>query len=73
MKLTGYSKPVSRLLTYGAAGWDEWDDYTEFGFTGQHVPELIRLGTDRHLLVDDVEGTAMWAPMHVDSFIHSVV
>jgi hypothetical protein len=64
MKSTGYTEPVSRLLTYGEADWDEWDDYTEFGFTGKDVPELIRLGTDRHLLVDDVDEPAMWAPMH---------
>jgi hypothetical protein len=65
VKEADYSEPVSRLLTYGEADWDEWDDYTEFGFTGQHIPELIRLGTDRHLLVDDdVDDVAMWAPMH---------
>jgi hypothetical protein len=53
------------LLTFGDADWDDWDDYAAYGFTGEHVPELIRLGTDRHLLVDDdVDDAAMWAPMH---------
>jgi len=61
-----YTEPVSKLLTLGAADWDEWDDYSEFGFSKEHVAELIRLGTDRHLLVDvdDVDGDEMWAPMH---------
>ena len=64
MKPTGYTEPVSQLLSYGETDWDEWDDYTAFGFTSEHIPELIRLATDRHLLVDDVEEAAMWAPMH---------
>jgi hypothetical protein len=64
MKPAGYTEPVSQLLTYGKTDWDEWDDYTAFGFTSEHIPELIRLGTDRHLLFDDVEEDAMWAPMH---------
>jgi hypothetical protein len=64
MNSMDYSEPVSRLLTYGEADWDEWDDYASFGFTGEHIPELIRLGTDHHLLVDDVDEPAMWAPMH---------
>ena len=65
MNSTGYTEPVSLLLTYGEANWDEWDDYAPYGFTNEHVPQLIRLGTDRHLLVDDdVDEAAMWAPMH---------
>lgn len=61
-----YKEPVSKLLSLGVADWDEWDDYSEFGFTKEHVPELIRLGTDRHLLVnlDDVDDYELWAPMH---------
>jgi hypothetical protein len=65
MKPQKYNEPVSRLLTYGLADWDEWDDYTKFGFTAEHIPELIRMGTDRHLLLDeDVDELEMWAPMH---------
>lgn len=61
-----YTEPVSKLLALGETDWSEWDDYSEFGFTKEHVPELIRLGTDRHLLVDDedVDYDEMWAPMH---------
>jgi hypothetical protein len=65
MKPQKYTETVSRLLTFGIADWDEWDDYTKFGFTGEHIPELIRMGTDRHLLLDeDVDEFEMWAPMH---------
>ncbi len=61
-----YTEPVSKLLTLGETDWSEWDDYSEFGFTKDHIPELIRLGTDRHLLVDDedMDYDETWAPMH---------
>ncbi len=65
MKSGSYTEPVSGLLTYGEADWDEWDDYASYHFTGEHIPELIRLATDRHLLVDEaVDDASMWAPMH---------
>jgi hypothetical protein len=65
MKSTGYSEPVSKLLSYGETDWDEWDDYEAYDFSDEHIPELIRMGTDRHLLIDeDVDNAAMWAPMH---------
>ena len=38
-----YTEPVSRLLTFGEADWDEWEDYFQFGFSEEHIPELIRL------------------------------
>ncbi len=61
-----YTESVSELFTLGEMDWDEWDDYSEFAFTKEHIPELIRLGMDRHLLVDvaDVDDDEMWAPMH---------
>ena len=61
-----YTEPVSKLLTFGEMDWSEWDDYSEFGFTKEHIPELIRLGTDRDLLTDieGVDEDEMWAPMH---------
>ena len=45
-----YADPVARLLDYG--GFDlrrinePWPDYLELGFSGEHVPELIRMATD---------------------------
>lgn len=61
-----YNEPVSTLLSFGEADWDEWDDYSGLGFTEEHIPELIRLGTDRRLLTDDedVGYDEVWAPMH---------
>jgi hypothetical protein len=60
-----YTEPVSKLLSLGELDWDEWDDYSRFSYTKAHVPELIRLGTDRHLLIDDdIDDDEMWAPMH---------
>jgi hypothetical protein len=65
VKSSNYTEPVSGLLTYGEADWDEWDDYAAYGFSGENIPELIRLGTDQDLLVnEDVDEAAMWAPMH---------
>lgn len=63
-----YEKPVSELLEFGEADWTKWDDYSAFGFTQEHVPELIRLGKDRALIVgidnDDIPYAALWAPLH---------
>jgi hypothetical protein len=65
MSSGGYFEPVSRLLTFGAADWDDWEDYSQFKFTSENIPELIRMGTDEHLLLDeDVSDEAVWAPMH---------
>lgn len=61
-----YPEPVSNLIALGETDWDEWDDYSKFGFTKEHIPELIRLGTDRFLLSanEEVGDDEMWAPMH---------
>ncbi len=63
-----YEKPVSELLEFGEADWREWDDYSIFGFTQEDIPELIRLGKDRELIVgvDDAElgYDTLWAPLH---------
>lgn len=59
-----YTEPVSKLLSLGAMDWGEWDDYSEFGFAKEHIPELIQLGTDHHLLIDVEDDDEMWAPMH---------
>jgi len=66
MDNTPYTDPVSKLLTLGEADWDEWDDYSELGFTKEHILELIRLGTDWELLVinNEMYDDEQWAPMH---------
>ncbi len=65
-----YTEPVSNLLTIGETGWHKWDDYSAFGFTAAHVPELILMGTDRYLLIEslnndeDDNDSEIWAPVH---------
>lgn len=61
-----YIEPVSKLLDLVEMDWSEWDDYSEFGFTEEHIPELLRLGTDRTLLdlSQEVDDAKLWAPMH---------
>jgi len=58
--------PVGKLLALGEPLSDDWDDYSRFGFTNDHVPGLIRLGTDRGLLIEDydVPPEYLWAPLH---------
>jgi hypothetical protein len=58
-----YSEPVHSLLTYGEADWQKWEDYEAIGFKREHIPELIRMATDQHLIVE-AEEPEFWAPIH---------
>ncbi|HLI07585.1 MAG TPA: hypothetical protein VKV40_13525 [Ktedonobacteraceae bacterium] len=52
MSTQPYLPPVSLLLTYGAYDVADtllWPDYLALGFTAEHIPELIRMATDRTL------------------------
>jgi hypothetical protein len=63
-----YADPVARLLDYG--GFDirrinePWPDYLELGFSGEHVPELIRMATDDGLNNAGQDSLEVWAPLH---------
>ncbi len=63
-----YTDPVARLLDYG--GFDTrrinepWPDYLELGFSGEHVPELIRMATDDGLNNAGQDSLEVWAPLH---------
>ncbi|MEO0984059.1 MAG: hypothetical protein AAFY20_00770 [Cyanobacteria bacterium J06639_14] len=75
-----YQPPVSLLLSYAACGSGQvqsWPNYSdEFGFTEEHIPELITLMQDQFLIDLDTEATfpelgetfdpqlAVWAPIH---------
>lgn len=75
-----YHPPVSRLLDYApceGVGPDKWPDYvSEFGFTTDHIPDLLRLMQDDLLLTLDLEAEdidlgeardpkiAIYAPFH---------
>ena len=68
----GYEEPVVRLLSIGEVrntgrGSPEgrWLDYcARFGFTHDHVPELIRMACDPHLNDADGQSLSVWAPAH---------
>lgn len=80
IEMQTYTPPVSRLLEYTACQStdpDKWPDYlNEFGFTQEHVPELLTLMQDHIWLAEDVEtdppeaigkldpAIAAWAPIH---------
>jgi hypothetical protein len=66
MKTYPYTEPVAALLTLGETDWNDWDDYSRFGLTPEHIPDLVRLGTDRNLLInkDVIEIEHLWAPLH---------
>lgn len=58
-----YTEPVSNLLDLGKADWEKCDDYLALGFAHEHIPELIRMATDRYLIVE-AEEPEFWAPIH---------
>jgi hypothetical protein len=67
--MTDYAPPVNQLLTYGklkgSYRFESWPDYVhKFGFTTDHVPELIRLMTDKTYWEGDSGQAEIWAPCH---------
>lgn len=60
--------PVDALLTYGEAQnlrSDVWPEYpVTFGLGPEHVPDLIRMATDRELSRAEPEDPRVWAPLH---------
>ena len=58
-----YPELFTTLLILGEADWQEWEDYINLGFTREHIPDLIRIATDRHLIVE-AEEPEFWAPIH---------
>jgi len=58
MDAIAYPPPVDKLLTYGKPELSEaedWPNYLEFGFTPEHIPDLIRMATDKELNKADPE------------------
>ena len=67
MDSSNYQTPVSQLLTYGYSNTSsDWTNYSEeFGFTSEHIPELIRLATDVSFNdLNHEESPEVWAPLH---------
>jgi hypothetical protein len=62
---TKYSSPVNKLFSYGfPSDNDDWSDYLKFGFTEEHIPELIKLAGETDLILSDSEKAENWAPVH---------
>lgn len=61
-----YSPPLDGLLTLGDPGKPRapWPDYLAMGITREHIPELIRMLTDRELNEAATESVEVWAPLH---------
>ena len=65
MSDSSYLPPVDRLLTYGdARNLIVSPSYADLGFAPEHIPDLIRLATDRQLLQSDSDSLEVWAPVH---------
>lgn len=65
---TPYQPPVSKLLTFGDLNKMKlrtWPDYvTKLGFTSEHIPELLRMMSDRALWEADSDSLEVWATAH---------
>ncbi len=61
-----YLPPVDQLLTYkDCRKLKQWPNYPElFGFTSEHIPDLIRMATDPELNWADSDSLEVWAPIH---------
>lgn len=60
-----YTNPIKTLLTYGSCQeMSGWPDYLKLDLTHDHIPELIRMMTDRELLWADQDSIEVWAPVH---------
>ncbi|AFY81946.1 hypothetical protein [Oscillatoria acuminata] len=66
MTLETYSHPVNQLLTFGDCFKIKYDtNYLEkFGFTPEHIPELIRMAVDPELNWAESDTLEVWAPVH---------
>lgn len=61
-----YPSPVDKLLTCGdCSEMAEIPDYVqEFGFNADHIPDLIRLATDKELNSGEIDTIEAWGPVH---------
>ncbi|MGD2180110.1 hypothetical protein [Lusitaniella coriacea] len=65
-KTSNYSPPVDQLLSYGdCREIKEMPDYpAKFGFSEEHIPDLIRMATDPEIVWADSESLEVWANIH---------
>jgi hypothetical protein len=66
MPAADYQPPVSQLLSFGIPknkSRDQWFDYVEaYGFTDEHIPDLIRLASEKDLDWEDER--ECYSPIH---------
>ena len=64
LRNANYPPPVDRLLQLGEPVGAKWRNYRKDGINSGHIPDLIRMATDRAL--NQVPGTSkiVWAPVH---------
>ncbi|MCT7995934.1 PBS lyase [Laspinema olomoucense] len=66
MTLETYSHPLNQLLTFGDCFKIKSDTnyLKKFGFTAEHIPELIRMAVDPELNWAESDTLEVWAPVH---------
>src|SRR5215471_14067 len=72
MNTTTYPAPVDKLLSIGepeVANVEQWPNYLELGIGTAHIPDLLRMLSDKtlydpELLKEGEEKPEGWAPHH---------
>jgi hypothetical protein len=67
MSAKDYAPPLDKLLTYGDCNKlpREWPNYIEeVGLTAEHIPDLIRMATDRTLGYVEMDDPTLWVSTH---------
>lgn len=59
-----FQPPVDKLLAAGECRMREFGDYSKYGFTREHIPELIRMAGDDSLHWADSDSAEVYAPVH---------
>jgi hypothetical protein len=59
-----YYPPVDKLLTAGECRIKDFGDYSEYGFTREHIPDLIRMAGDESLHRAESDSAEVYAPVH---------
>lgn len=62
--ISTYQPPVNRLLTLGRVDNHPHGYYLKFGFTSEHIPELVRMMMDPVLLSDETDDPEAMAVIH---------
>jgi uncharacterized protein YecA (UPF0149 family) len=60
-----YQPPLDKFLTLGEPPrGDTQIDYSTYGISHQHVPELIQMALDEVLHTGPADSSSIWAPLH---------